>query len=136
MSTKFCAARNTRTFRSFSVGFSTNYQRCIKLSPTYYNSLSFILLTSTSSEAYTEIVLITAPKKLILIFSWRFYWNQKILRKSLVALKLGWRLINRTLRTKTQRFLFSKRHFKIFKTAVGAINRAQKSSLTFKWRLN
>ena len=52
MSTKLCAARNARTFRSFSVPFSTNYQRCIKLSPTYYNSLSFTFLTSTSSEAY------------------------------------------------------------------------------------
>ena len=85
---------------------------------------------------YTIKVLITAPKNLILIFSWRFYWSQKILLKSLVALKLGWRLVNRTLHTKAQRFLFSKRRFKKFSTAVGAINRAQQSSLTSKWRLN
>ena len=84
----------------------------------------------------TVKVLITAPKNLILIFSWRFYWSQKILLKSLVALKLGWRLVNRTLHTKAQRFLFSKRHFKKFSTAIGAINRAQQSSLTSKWRLN
>ena len=84
----------------------------------------------------TVKVLITAPKHLILIFSWRFYWSQKTLLKSLVALKLGWRLVNRTLHTKAQRFLFSKRRFKKFSTAVGAINRAQQSSLISKWRLN
>ena len=84
----------------------------------------------------TVKVLITVPKNLILIFSWRFYWSQKILLKSLVALKLGWRLVNRTLHTKAQRFLFSKRRFKKFSTTVGAINRAQQSSLSSKWRLN
>ena len=84
----------------------------------------------------TVKVLITAPKNLILIFSWRFYWSQKILLKSLVPLKLGWRLVSRTLHTKAQCFLFSKRRFKKFSTAVGAINRAQQSSLTSKWRLN
>ena len=89
------------------------------------------------SKYWTTVkVLITAPKNLILLFSWRFYWSQKMLLKSLVALKLGWRLVNRTLHTKAQRFLFSKRRFKKFRTAVGAINRAQQSSLTSKWRLN
>ena len=88
------------------------------------------------STVHTVKVLITAPKNLILIFSWRIYWSQKILLKSLVALKLGWCLVNRTLHTKAQRFLFSKRRFKKFSTAVGAINRAQQSSLTSKWRYN
>ena len=61
---------------------------------------------------------------------------KKILLKSLVVLKLGWCLVNRTLHTKAQCFLFSKRRFKKFSTAVGAINRAQQSSLTSKWCLN
>ena len=33
LSTKHCEARNTHTFRTFSVRFSTNNQRCTKMSP-------------------------------------------------------------------------------------------------------
>ena len=42
-----------RTFRSFSVCFSTNNQLCIKMSPTYDLSIGFILLTSAFSDAET-----------------------------------------------------------------------------------
>ena len=90
-------------------------------------------------ETTTVKVLITAPKKIIILIRSSVGASigaKKILLKSLVALKLGWRLVNRTLHTKAQRFLFSKRRFKKFSTAVGAINRAQQSSLTSKWRLN
>ncbi len=45
-------------------------------------------------------------------------------------------IYDRTLHTKEQRFLFSKRHLKKFSAVFGVINRVQQSSLTSKRRLN